>query len=77
MKNTGTAAGRSHRKYSFLLGLAVFTCGLSWSARGESDLNTCFGVDFDAKRHSSGSNLGPRTGCRVVSNQCAFQCNIC
>jgi len=50
MKNMGAAAERSHRKCSFLLGLAVFTCGLSLSAHGESDLNTCIGVDFDAKR---------------------------
>ena len=50
MKNMGAGAERSHRKCSFLLGLAVFTYGLSLSAHGESDLNTCIGVDFDAKR---------------------------
>jgi hypothetical protein len=60
MKKTGTAAERSHRKSSFLLGLAVLTCGLSLSARGESDLNACRGVDFDAKRPLIASKVTAR-----------------
>jgi len=60
MENTGAVATISHRKCSFLLGLAVFTCGLSLSARGESDSNTCIGVDFDAKRPLIASRVTTR-----------------
>src|SRR5262249_37538033 len=58
--NTGTAAERSHRKSSFLLGLAVLTCGLSLPARAESDTNVCTGVDFDAKRPLIASKVTTR-----------------
>ena len=60
MKNTGAVAEHSHRKCSSLLGLAVFTCGLSLSALAESDPNTCIGVDFDAKRPLTASRVTAR-----------------
>jgi hypothetical protein len=60
MKNTGPVAERSFRKCSFLLGLAVFTCGLSLLARSESDSNTCTGIDFHAKRPLVTSRVNTR-----------------
>jgi len=60
MKNTGAVAEHSHRKCSSLLGLAVFTCGLSLSALAESEPNTCIGVDFDAKRPLTASRVTAR-----------------
>src|SRR5262245_65876797 len=66
MKNTGAVATISHRKCSFLLGLAAFTCGLSLSARGESDLNKCTGVDFDAKRPPIASMVTTRPHVNLV-----------
>jgi hypothetical protein len=60
MKNKGTAVGRSDRKCSFLLGLAVLTCSLSLSARSESDSNACTGIDFDAKRPLIASKVATR-----------------
>ena len=60
MKNTGAVAEHSHRKCSSLLGLAVFTCGLSLSALAKSDPNTCIGVDFDAKRPLTASRVTAR-----------------
>jgi Transglycosylase SLT domain len=60
MKNTGPLAERSYRKCSFLLGLAVFTYGLSLPARGESDSNMCGGIDFDAKRPLVASRVTTR-----------------
>src|SRR5262249_26241616 len=60
MKNMGAPPGRSGRKCSFLLGLAVLACGLALSARGESDSNTCVGVDFDAKRPLIASKVTTR-----------------
>ena len=60
MKSTGPVAQRSKRKCSLLPGLAVFTCGFSLSAYGESDSKVCVGVDFDAKRPLVASKVTAR-----------------
>ena len=67
MKSTGAVTESLHRKCSFLLGLAVFTCGLSLSARGESDLNTRIGVDFDDKRPLIASRVTTRPHVNFVN----------
>jgi hypothetical protein len=60
MKNIGPGPERLYRKCSFLLGLAVFTCGLSMPGRGESDPNACRGIDFDTKRPLVASRITAR-----------------
>jgi hypothetical protein len=60
MKNMGPGPERLYRKCSFLLGLAVFTCGLSMPVRGESDPNACRGIDFDTKRPLVASRITAR-----------------